>query len=104
MLDPDVEPDPASTELQVLINERDCASGQPPIGRGVLPVVVSDENRIVITVLVAPVAGSATCPSNPWHPVTIDLDEALGDRQILDGSTLPPVALPWPPTQPSLDN
>ncbi|MGI9610125.1 MAG: hypothetical protein ACR2NL_07500 [Acidimicrobiia bacterium] len=36
VLDPDIEPDPTSTELHVLINERSCASGQPPIGRDVL--------------------------------------------------------------------
>ena len=98
VLDPDVEPDPAATELAVLINERECASGQPPIGREVVPVVVADDDRLVITVLVEPVAGDASCPSNPWHPITITLDQPLGERQIFDGSTVPPQLRQWPPT------
>jgi hypothetical protein len=103
VLDPQVEPDPSGRELHVWINERACANGEAPIGREVLPVVVTDEDRVVVTMLVEPVTGDATCPSNPWHPTTIGLGDPLGDRQVFDGSTVPPVLRPWPPTQESLD-
>ncbi len=103
VLDPDTEPDPTSTELNVLINERDCANGEPPTGRQVKPVVVADGDRLVVTVLVEPIAGDASCPGNPWHPITITLDEPLGDRQVFDGSTVPPMLRQWPPTSDDLN-
>jgi hypothetical protein len=100
----DEEPDAGSSQLAVLINERNCASGQAPIDREIVPVVVADVDRVTITVLVEPVSGDANCPSNPWHPVTVDLPEPLGNRPLLDGSEVPAIARPWPPTQSSLDS
>ena len=47
-------------------------------------------DSVTIVVLVAPVEGMATCPSNPWHPITVTLDAPLGDRQLLDGHRHPP--------------
>lgn len=102
VLNPDSEPDPESSELDVWIQELACANGQAPTDRDIIPVVVEDEQRIVITVLVEPVEGDATCPGNPWHPVTVTLEEPLGNRQILDGVTVPPQPLDWPPSQQDL--
>ncbi len=82
-------PDPSSTELPLVINERNCASGRAPEGRDIVPVVTEGDSQIVIVVLVEP-AGEADCPSNPWHPITVTLDSPLGDRTILDGHTSPP--------------
>ena len=36
------------------------------------------------------------CPSNPPTPFTVDLDEPLGDRLLLDASTLPPRPITLP--------
>lgn len=88
-VDPARPIDPADTELGLLINELACASGEAPTGREVVPVVVETATTVTVTALVAPVAGGAECPSNPWHPITITLDEPLGDRQLLDGQTSP---------------
>ncbi|MBA2337002.1 MAG: hypothetical protein H0V96_04465 [Acidimicrobiia bacterium] len=104
VLDPETSPDPTTTELAVLIVEQNCASGQPPIGRDIVPVVTTDAGKVVITVLVEPVQGGADCPSNPWHPITIELPEPLGDRTLFDGGVVPHVARPWPPTASSLDS
>ncbi len=82
--------DPSSTELPLVINERNCASGRAPDGRETLPVVTESQSQIVIVVLVEP-ADEGECPSNPWHPVTITLEAPLGDRAVLDGHTSPPV-------------
>lgn len=98
ILDPAVEPDPASTTLHIAINERACASGQAPIDREVIPVVVETATRIEITTLVEPVTGDADCPSNPWFPVTVDLDEPIGTRPIVDTRSPPGVELTWPPS------
>ncbi len=104
ILDPDVEPHPDTTVLEILINEQDCASGEPPTGRDIVPVVATTMDTITITVLVEPVAGDAACPSNPWHRVTVELGEPLGERTLLDGHTLPPLERPWPPSPSSLDS
>ncbi len=103
VLDPENEPESSDTELSMLIRERACAGGRPPIGREVVPVVVYEEGRIVVTVLVEPVEGVATCQGTPWHPITIALDQPLGDREIFDGSTVPALPRPWPPTQESIE-
>ena len=103
MLDPNHEPDPASTELHVLIRERSCAGGSAPVDREVVPVVTETDTSIEIVTLVEPVAGGATCPGNPWHPVVITLEQPLGDRVILDAQMPPPVERTWPPSQDDLN-
>lgn len=96
-LDPDVEPDPGSTTLNLVINEWDCASGQPPTDRQVIPVVIETAETIEIITMVEPVSGDAECPSNPWHAVTAELDAPLGNRTVLDGHMPPAQELSWPP-------
>jgi len=102
VLDAAIAPHPDATQLAIEINERNCASGQPPVSRDVVPVVVADADRVTIVVLVEPVAGSADCQSNPWHPVVVELGEALGDRVLYDGHAIPPLLRPWPPTESSI--
>ncbi len=99
ILDPDHRPDPASTQLPVLIQEQACASGQAPVDREVLPVVRETATAVEIGVLVAPVIGGAECPSNPWHPLTISLDAPLGDRTVVDVGVQPGVRRAWPPPE-----
>ena len=104
VLDPEIDPATSGTELHVLINERECASGEPPVGREILPVVLEEPDSITITVLVEPVSGGANCPSNPWHPITIDLSESVGDRTLFDASVAPRIERTWPPSQELLDS
>jgi hypothetical protein len=104
VLDPDSDPAASGTELHVLINERACASGEPPVGREILPIVLEEPDTITITVLVEPVSGGADCPSNPWHPITIDLSEPVGDRTLFDASVAPRIERNWPPSQELLDS
>jgi hypothetical protein len=82
--------DPSAELVRLRIQEKNCASGQAPVHREVVPVVVAEDDRITITVLVEPVQGVATCPANPWHQIIVDLGEPLGDRALFDGSSLPP--------------
>lgn len=102
ILDPNHEPDPASTELHLLIMERECANGEAPIGRDVLPVITETDTTVEISTLVAPVAGGADCPGNPWHPIVATLSAPLGDRQVIDTQTSPGVERNWPPTNQEL--
>lgn len=102
ILDPSAEPDPASSTLDVWVMERSCAGGQAPEGREVVPIVETSDDTITITVVIEMVEGEATCPSNPWYATTFELDEALGDRVLVDGFLRPGLVRPWPPTETSL--
>lgn len=82
--------DPSSTELSLLINEQACANGGPPVDREIVPLVTETDESVTIIVLVAPVEGPATCPGNPWHPITVTLESPLGARLMLDGHHYPP--------------
>ena len=95
--DPDIGPDPASATLNLVIQERECASGLAPTDRAVVPVVVETETRIEIITMVEPIRGHAECPSNPWFPVTATLDAPLGDRVVVDAQMPPGTELSWPP-------
>lgn len=91
-VDPASPPTPESTSFPIEVMEHECASGQPPDGRIAEPIVDYGEDVITITIPVREVEGVATCPSNPWTPFVLELDEPIGDRQLVDGG-------PWPPQQ-----
>lgn len=99
-VDPERPTDPASNEVPVVINERSCASGQAPDDRAVVPHVDETDQAVTITVLVEHVQGSAECPENPWHPITVTLQSPLGSRELLDGHAYP-VQPVGPPTDPN---
>ena len=64
--------------------ERECASGQPPVGREIRPVVLSGEEVLEIVVLIEAPGGLAqTCQGNPWHRTTIDVGEPIGERTLV---------------------
>lgn len=96
-LDPDNPPDPTKATLHVLATERSCASGQVPVGREVLPVVVETSDAINIVVFVQNPAGNQTCPSNPSFSLTVEIDAPLGERVIRDVALHPGEDRPWPP-------
>ncbi len=83
-LDPAAEVNERTTSLNLLATERECASGQAPVDREIVPVVAETDRHIEIVVLVEPVEGGAECPSNPAFPITIELDQPVGERRIMD--------------------
>ncbi len=91
-LDP-AEPRPgADTQtFTALVTERECASGQSSEGRVVGPDILEVGDEVLVTFAVRPLGGDMqSCPGNPATRVVVDLGEPLGDRQLLDGGTLPP--------------
>lgn len=100
--DPDSKPDPLSSTLDVLVMERACANGEPPVGREIRPVVLPGEETIEIIVLIEAVEGGATCPSNPWHATAVDIGEPIGERTLFDRHVSPGLIRPWPPTETSM--
>jgi hypothetical protein len=84
------EPNPRSRTIEVLVTERSCASGRPSVGRVVGPAVRYEADRVLVAFGVIPQAGdSFECPGNPPTPAVIELTEPLGDRVLVDVSSLP---------------
>ncbi len=82
---------PETTEIDGILMETSCASGQSPEGRVNDPVIDYGAEAVTVTFTVVPPPGDAhDCPSNPEFPVTITLSEPLGERQLLDGGSTPP--------------
>jgi hypothetical protein len=87
-LDGDGSLDPNTSKLDLLVVEQSCASGQSATGRVQVDVdATADEIRLLVGV--EPAEGAQTCPSNPATPVTVDLDEPIGDRRVVDVSRYP---------------
>lgn len=84
------QPDADATEIELEVYERACASGEAADGRVEVVKKELTDDALRLVVGVRPRGGDQTCPGNPATALTIDLDEPLGDRTIVDASTLPP--------------
>jgi hypothetical protein len=88
---PDPEKLPTSNDesFTALVTRTDCASG---VTGTVLPPAVSvSDDEVVVTFTVRPESsdsGVLTCQANNWVPFRVDLDEPVGDRELVDGSCL----------------
>lgn len=87
---PDVELDPETRELAVLVTERACNSGEDARGRITVAAIDEDDDSVTVTLAVRPRGGAQECPSNPETPFVLELSAPLGDRALLDGSSVPP--------------
>lgn len=88
---PNEELTPETVEIDVLVTERACNSGEDARGRIVAPAILPGADTITVIFAVRPRLGVAqTCPSNPETPFLLRLPEPLGDRALLDGSAVPP--------------
>jgi hypothetical protein len=78
-----------TTTLRVLVTDRGCSSGQSPEGRIVPAAVIYDANSVMVIFGVKPLPGSQTCEPAPAAAVSLELREALGNRELLDGAVFP---------------
>lgn len=85
-------PDAASTELHVLVTEASCTGGSELGDRLLGPDVEITDDTVRIVFGAIPLVGDQACPSNPSSAVTIELDEPLGDRSIIDGLLVAPLS------------
>lgn len=82
-------PDPDSVEsddesLEVGVSRQDCASGET--GEVTEVKVTEDEDQVVIQAFTEPLTGEAyTCPENDVVSVNVELDEPIGERELVDG-------------------
>lgn len=89
---PDADLSPDATSIEVLVNEMACAGGTSAEGRIAPPEIVYRDEAVVVTMRVVPRAGPQECPGNPDTPYTLELEEPLGERRLLDGAHEPPVS------------
>lgn len=67
-----------------------CASGEPAAGRVTLERLMEHEDRVELVIGVeTPPGDGQTCPSNPPTPFTVELDEPLGARALVDVAVYP---------------
>jgi len=75
---------PESTEVEILVGEVGCASGEGAAGRMLPPRVQTSDQAITIWVETKP-RGDATCPSHPLAPLSVSIGAPLGNRVLRDG-------------------
>lgn len=88
-LDRGSPPDASTTSLAILVTERECVSGQALGDRLRGPQVVMTEDAVRLAFAAEPPPGDAfDCPSNPETPVTVELSEPLGEREVIEGMAI----------------
>ncbi len=81
------DPSPQDTALQVGVVRADCAGGKT--GQVTGADVQLGAQQVVVGVFVEELAeGAYSCPSNDTVPYTLELGEALGERELVDGACL----------------
>jgi hypothetical protein len=89
--------DLTSRQVKLLVNEKACASGQDARGRIQTVAVEEDVETVELVLAVTPRRGEQTCQANPPTAMTIELEQPLGDRTVIDTSVWPPRPLtPYP--------
>lgn len=86
----------ATTSLQIEVSERECTSSRDPEPYLNEPVVVEDHDTVTVYWTSESPTGAQTCPGNPSVSREVRLDQPLGDRVLLDGSTWPPKRVSGP--------
>jgi hypothetical protein len=75
-----------TTEIEVMVYENACASGQAPDGRILEPFLVYDSSWVWIAFAIWSLPGAQTCENGPGVPYTVQLREPLGPRHLQDGA------------------
>ena len=81
---------PEMTEVEVLVTELACNSGQDARGRVRVERIIPGDSSVIVVMATAPRDDAQACPDNPETPFLLELPEPLGDRALLDGYSIPP--------------
>ncbi|MGY6501942.1 MAG: hypothetical protein ACXIVQ_13755 [Acidimicrobiales bacterium] len=86
---PDLDADGIAVE--VLVNETACTGGESIGDRLIGPQIRYTDDEVIVAFAAVPLeAGAYTCQGNPRTRVTIELEEPLGDRDLVDAFDAPP--------------
>jgi len=81
--------DPAATSIPVDVTEGRCTTGRDPEPYLREPVVVEAADAGTVYWTSDAIEGAADCPGNPVVRRVVELDQPLGNRELLDGSSWP---------------
>jgi hypothetical protein len=86
------------TALDLLVREQACASGRSAEGRIEVVELEETAEQVRLRLMVERLDGDQSCQGNPATPLTVQLADPLGDREVLDSSVVParPVAVGSP--------
>lgn len=87
---PGQELTPDTQEVEILVREIGCADGDSAEGRIEEPEVEYTSDAVIVTIRVRAKGGDVTCPGNPLTPYVLELEEPMGERELLDGGPGPP--------------
>ena len=94
-------PESDDERIALLVTESACNSGGQATDRVELVELVETETTVGVVIGVRPHEDgmARTCISNPPTPFTVDLEEPLGDRAIMNAAVVPQreIALPEGP-------
>lgn len=82
------EPVPEARVLELLVHERERASGQDAEGRIEVDLEETAE-QVRLRIGVRPLGGAHSRQGNPATPFTVELGEPIGDRNVIDASVVP---------------
>ena len=78
------------SDFDVIVVELACTGFHTAEGRVTEPAITVSEDAITVVFAVVPLEGDdLECPGHPGTPYVLQLPEPLGDRVLLDGSTVP---------------
>ena len=84
------EPQPDATELTLLVEERACSSGRKLTEENTDADIEYTEEEIHIVMSGDPLRGAYNCIGNLPAPITVQLEEPIGDRRLVDAGSYPP--------------
>jgi len=82
---------PTATHIAVLVHPDFCNSGRDASGRVLPPYVYYGTTWVGVSYYVRPPKGLHKCQGTPPTPMTLVLDEPLGNRKLKDLGAYPPV-------------
>lgn len=87
------QPTAEDTRLRLLVHEIECHGFRVPEEEDIHPEVIYGKENVVVIVRIDWVQGGATCPGTPPFRYTVELDEPLGHRALVDAGQYPPNVL-----------
>lgn len=87
-------PDSTTRDLDLVVTERACNSGEGAEGRVEVVSLDETEERIEVVIGIRPRDQEfVDCPGNPATPFTVSLEEPVGDREVVDAGLVVPRAV-----------
>jgi hypothetical protein len=89
-LDPDFRVTAETRELRILVTEQTMASGKLADDRLLTPEIYLDDGELMLRMYVRPIEGYVGRAQKHETPVIVELPEAVGGRQVIDGALYEP--------------